>query len=148
MEVARIARAHGLAGDVLVTLTSDVAERLAPGAQLIAEAKTLTVKSAHQHGQKWIVRFENVHDRTGAEALRGTVLCADVDDVQDGLWVHNLVGLDVVDANGTNRGAVSAVIANPAHDLLELSDGTLVPSVFITSVDDVIVVDVPEGIFS
>lgn len=148
MEVARITRAHGLAGDVLVTLISDVSERLAPGAQLIAEAKTLTVSAAHRHGQKWIVRFENVHDRTGAEALRGTVLCAEVDDNHDGLWVHNLVGLDVVDASGTNRGAVISVIANPAHDLLELTDGTLVPSVFITSVDDVIVVAAPEGIFS
>jgi 16S rRNA processing protein RimM len=41
-----------------------------------------------------------------------------------------------------------SVLANPAADLLELESGALVPSNFVVSnADGVIVVDAPEGLF-
>ncbi len=55
----------------------------------------------------------------------------------------------VREVDGTERGTVVAVQANPAHDLLVLDDDTLVPVVFITDESDpgAIVVDAPEGLF-
>ena len=69
------------------------------------------------------------------------------------LFVHDLVGCRVVDADGIDRGRVEAVQANPASDLLVLDGGALVPLTFVvggveTGTDgDVIRVDVPDGLF-
>ena len=69
--------------------------------------------------------------------------------VEEGiLWVHELVGSAVREVGGTERGMVVAVQANPAHDLLVLDDGALVPIVFVVScAEGVTVIDPPEGLF-
>lgn len=75
------------------------------------------------------------------------MLRASPDPAAEGVWVHQVVGLEVVDTAGVGHGPVAAVQPNPAHDLLVLEDGTLVPAVFIVEIEDRIVVDVPEGLF-
>lgn len=147
LEVARIGRAHGIRGEVAVMLVTDRDDRLVPGARFDTNAGELLVEQARPHGRVWLVRFAGITDRTAAEALAGTVLRAEADDDADGVWVHQVIGLEVVDPDGGAHGRVVAVQENPAHDLLVLDDDTLVPSVFVVSVDDRIVVDAPEGIF-
>jgi 16S rRNA processing protein RimM len=69
-------------------------------------------------------------------------------DDPDALWVHELIGAEVVEVSGRARGICVAVVANPAADLLELDSGALVPVVFVTGRDDgTIVIDPPEGLF-
>ena len=64
------------------------------------------------------------------------------------LWVHEVVGLAVVDQHGHGHGRVRAVVENPASDLLELEDGRLVPSVFVVDHQpgERLVVEVPDGL--
>jgi len=65
----------------------------------------------------------------------------------DELWVHEVVGAEVHDRSGATLGHVVAVEANPAHDLLVLDGGTLVPMVFVVEQrDGVVVIDPPEGL--
>jgi 16S rRNA processing protein RimM len=140
-------------GEVYVSLVTDRFERLAPGARMLAGSRWLTVVESRQQQQRWLVRFEGVDDRTAAERLTNTTLQAeplptdeDLDD--DALWVHDLIGSRVVDVHGIERGVCVAVIDNPAHDILELDSGTLVPVTFVISCDDgLTTVDVPEGLF-
>ena len=150
-EVGRIGRAHGVQGELYVTLITDRVERLAPGARLLAGAQWLTVDEARLQQQRWLVRFVGVDDRTTAEKLTNSVLQAepiDVDDDDDALWVHELIGSRVVDQHGVDRGTCVAVIDNPAHDILELESGALVPVIFVVScVDGVATIDPPEGLF-
>ncbi len=62
--------------------------------------------------------------------------------------MHDLIGSRVVEVGGLDRGACVAVIDNPAHDLLELDSGALVPVTFVVdNVDGVITIDPPEGLF-
>ena len=57
------------------------------------------------------------------------------------------IGAEVRDRSGATSGASSAVEANPAHDLLVLDGGALVPMVFVVEQrDGVVVVDPPEGL--
>lgn len=146
--MARIGRAHGIGGEVAVTVLSDRNDRVAVGAEFSTGSGMLRVVSARPHGRSWLVRFAGIDDRTAAEALTGTVLWADADDDAEGLWVHQVIGRDVVDVAGVAHGRVVAVQQNPAHDLLVLDDDVLVPAVFIVEVGEQIVVDVPEGLFS
>jgi 16S rRNA processing protein RimM len=62
--------------------------------------------------------------------------------------VHEVVGADVRDRAGTPLGTVVAVQANPAHDLLVLDGGALVPMVFVVEHGEgVVVIDAPDGLF-
>jgi len=148
LEVGRIGRAHGVRGDVLVHLTTDRVERLAAGSRLKAGERWLTVTAASRSNDRWRVHFEGVDDRSAAEALARVVLAAEPIDDPDTLWVHQLIGAEVVEVAGTPRGRCVAVIDNPAADLLELESGALVPATFVVSFGDgIVTIDPPEGLF-
>ena len=148
LEVGHIRRAHGLRGEVFVQLISDSDARLAPGAELYAGDERLVVESSRvaSNGRR-IVKFAQIPNRTAAEQYANRVLRGRPLEDPDALWVHELIGRRVVETDGTDRGECVSVVANPAADLLELDSGALVPTNFVVSNDDVIVVDVPDGLF-
>ncbi len=134
-------------------ITNRPEERLAPGFVYPTDRGDLTVESATPHQGRWIVAFAGIEGRDGAEALRGTVLMAEPlaagdDDDDDTLWIHELIGAEVVGVDGQSYGAVEAVEANPASDLLVLPGGKLVPLVFVVSGPTAgrLVIDPPAGL--
>lgn len=148
LDVGRVVKPHGLSGEVVVERWSDLGERLAPGSILSTEVGDLQVRSSRPHQGRDLVRFEGVVDRAGAEALRGVVLRARPVEVPGALWVHELVGAEVVTVDGRVLGTVAAVEANPASDLLVLDGGGLIPLRFVTSHEAGVrvTVDVPDGL--
>jgi 16S rRNA processing protein RimM len=154
LKIGRITKAHGLRGEVVVQLWTDLSERLDPGAELTTDKGSLVVETSRHFRDRWIVHFEGVLDRTGAERLRGTELEAPPIEVEGKLFVHKLVGAEVVDLSGTPLGTVTAVEANPASDLLVLSGGGLIPLRFVVEPEGGgggaqpgrLVVDIPEGL--
>jgi 16S rRNA processing protein RimM len=155
LQVGRVGRAHGLRGEVAVTFTSNRPERAAPGTSVYAGERELVIVSARPHRGRMLVRFRDIDDRTTAEALLGAVLTAGRLGSADGsaldegeFWIHELVGCSVVDRAGRSRGAIVAVEANPAHDLLVLDNGSLVPMVFVVEQRaGEVVIDPPDGLF-
>jgi 16S rRNA processing protein RimM len=161
LEVGRIVKAHGIRGEVIVEAVSNRRERFAAGAVLYAGERALTVGRASPHGgpdpagrmgrARWIVSFDGVVDRNEAERMRDLVLTAepldDDDDAGDELWVHELIGSELLDLAGRVLGRVAAVEANPASDLLVLESGHLVPIVFVVeAAAGRVVVDPPAGL--
>ncbi|MBX3285119.1 MAG: ribosome maturation factor RimM [Acidimicrobiales bacterium] len=149
LEIGRIGKAHGLRGEVTAIVTSDRPERTRPGARWQVGGQDRTVSAIRPFQQRWIVSLSGVETREAAEALNGEVVYAEAIDDPDALWVHELVGAEVVTPDGRTWGRVEAVLANPADDLLELADGTLVPVGFVTDssgLPDRVVVDPPEGL--
>jgi 16S rRNA processing protein RimM len=109
----------------------------------------LTVEASRPFGDRWIVLFEGITDRTEAELLRGLELEAEPIEVPGKLWVHELIGAQVRDLAGAELGVVKAVEANPASDLLVLEGGGLIPIRFMTERDadtGALVVDIPDGL--
>jgi 16S rRNA processing protein RimM len=130
--VGRVAKAHGLHGELAVELRTDSPEeRFAEGAEVRAElrdgtARTLTVSEARPHGARLLVRFAGVDGRDAAEALRGAVLSADVADLPaiddpDEFYDHELEGLAAELGDGTALGTVREVLHGPAGELLVLA---------------------------
>jgi 16S rRNA processing protein RimM len=148
LEVGRIGRAHGLRGEVSVTLSSDRLERLAAGSVLEADGRRLVVESARPHSGRWLVCFAGVDDRTDAESLLGLVLTGEaLPSEEDELWIHELIGAAVRDRSGNDLGSVLSVEANPASDLLVLDGDVLVPITFVVERGEgFVVVDPPEGL--
>jgi len=151
LEVGRIDKPHGVRGDVVVALTTTEKGRVAPGTRLFSGDREFLITASRPHQHRWIVAFEGVFGREGAEAISGLVLSAEAleDDDPDALWVHELIGSPVVEPDGTDRGVVQAVQDNPASDLLVLDTGALVPLRFLEGRDEQgrLVVDVPDGLF-
>lgn len=163
--VGRIGRPHGLRGEVTVEVRTDEPDaRFAPGAVLHtdpADRGPLTVASHGRSGQITVLGFEGVTDRNGAEALRGTLLTVQGEELpelgEDEYYDHHLIGLRVLDRAGTELGTVTDVMHPPASPVLVVTrpDGTeeLVPfvSAIVPEVDlpgGVTVVDPPDGMFA
>lgn len=174
--VARLGRPHGLRGEFLVDVRTDVPERrFAEGNVLRCTAEgfpTLTVASARRHSGKWVVRFVEVSDRSAADVVKGAMLTIDHRDVgsaaddedDEAWWDSDLVGLAVVTTTGTAIGSVREVLHPPGGDLLAVRTGSgddsdgesrggevLVPFIaeFVPTVDvpgGRVVIDPPEGL--
>ena len=147
LEVGRVAKPHGLRGEVVVALTTNRPERVAEGTVLHTEQGPLTITASRPHQNRYIVRFAGVDTREAADAIHGLVLSAEPLEDPDALWVHELIGSVVVDQHGTEHGTVTSVEVNPASDLLVLDSGGLVPLTFVVEqADGRITVDVPDGL--
>ena len=156
--VARIGKPHGLQGEVTVQLhTDDPDRRFTDGAVLDTQAapgsgvpRQLTVRGTRVHRGTWLLAFEEVADRTGAESLRGTRLFVDAtdgppEDDDEGWYEDELVGLTAVTVGGEEVGTVTGLQTGAAQDLLVVrlrgDREALVP--FVEAI--VPVVDVPGG---
>lgn len=161
LEVGRITKAHGLGGEVVVDLTTDrTVERTQPGAwfRLVKpgpagadapQGDGLTVVKARPFGKRWLFRFEGVDHRDQADQLKGMILQAEAVKDPEAIFVHQVIGKQLVDQHGVNHGPVVSVLSNPASDLIELGDGRLVPFTFVDGLEpatDMVRVTVPPGL--
>ncbi|MFE1438539.1 ribosome maturation factor RimM [Streptomyces sp. NPDC058739] len=151
--VARIGRAHGIKGEVTVEVRTDEPElRLAPGAVLATDPAStgpLTIATGRVHSGRLLLRFEGVADRTGAEALRNTLLIAEVDpeelpEEEDEYYDHQLMDLDVVTTDGVEVGRITEISHLPSQDLfiVERADGSEVMIPFVQEI--VVEIDLEE----
>lgn len=122
--VGRIARGHGVKGDVSILPLSELESRFDPGAKLFAgedQARPLTVASARKHGNRLLVSFEGVSDRTEADRLRGLYLFVPASSVppppEGRYWAHQLVGCEVLTEAGRSIGTIREVVHAPANDV-------------------------------
>jgi len=154
LTVGHIRKAHGLKGEVVVRLSTNRSERVAKGTLLLAGDRELVVKASRPKDDDYLVLFEGVTQREHADELRGTELRAEPIDDPDELWVHEVIGAVVIDQDGSERGTVVEVEANPASDLFVLDNEALVPATFVTGFEPAtdttpaeLHVDTPDGLF-
>lgn len=147
--VGRVLRPHGLRGDVVVEVLSDVPERLAAGSRLGAVADTalaaagkaaieLEVAASRAHNAGRLLRFAGRDDRDAVEELRGlwlTVERAAVPAPPAGTYYHyQLIGCRVRDAEAGELGEVVDLVEDGGGLLLLVSDGARqVPVPFVAS---------------
>ena len=134
--VGVVGKPFGVAGACYVRPDPDVAHDFEPGTAYTTAAGELRVAGRHDHGNRLILTFEGVTSRDAAEGLRGVVLSADRDDValdEDAWWAEDVVGSEVVDADGAVVGVVEGLADGPAHDYLVVArpdaGSVLVPAV-------------------
>lgn len=132
--VGRIGKPHGIRGDVTIDVRTDEPERrFAPGSVFAVQPpkgsattlRSLTVASAKWHQSVLLVRFEEVPDRTAAEAARGILLHATIGvderpEDPDEYYDHQLIGLAAYDVSGAALGEVTGLLHGGAQDLLTL----------------------------
>jgi 16S rRNA processing protein RimM len=134
--VGRVARAHGVRGEVAVLVLSEVEGRFAPGATLwLEDGRTLTVESSKPHRGGLLVRFHEVRDREQAKGLQRALLVVPESSSpslpEGSWWDHQIEGCAVETDRGRPLGTVREVIHTAANDVWSVVDGggreTLVP---------------------
>ena len=78
--VARVGRALGVKGDLLVDVLTDEPERrLFAGADvhIMGSGRTLRIESERPHGGRLCLHFAGIDDRSAAESLTGSMLEAE-----------------------------------------------------------------------
>jgi 16S rRNA processing protein RimM len=151
LEIGRVVKPHGIRGELVVDLVTNVEGRLRPGVALECRfgdgLRPMLVRTVRPHQHRFLVMIEGVTSLEQAETWRGGVLLAEPLDAPDALFVHELIGARLVERSGRAHGHVVAVEANPASDLLVLKDGQLVPLRFVVERrPGEIVVEVPDGL--
>lgn len=114
-------------GEVTVEVRTDSPERrFVPGASLATEPSKfgpLVISSARNHSGTLLLTFVGVDDRNAAEALRNTLLLADVDPREsninpDEFHISQIVGCIALSSDGEEIGTVVDVLSLPAQDTL------------------------------
>jgi len=162
--VARIARAHGIHGALLLDAETDHPEALFREGQRFrvlsgppGAPDSVRLTDARPHGGRWLVTLEGVADRTAAERLRGGDLAVPRSELphmdEGGYLLRDLVGAALVEG-GETLGTVRDVYDLPAGPMLSVDvEGRerLVPfdAGFVVSLDleaGAIHVELPEGL--
>jgi 16S rRNA processing protein RimM len=125
--VGKVGRPHGLTGAFVVERPSDDATRFEEGAILHVEGRPArVVESKRGGGGRVVIRLDRKVDR-------GVVLQVPKADLpapeEDGYYVFQLVGLEVLEEGGRTLGRVKDVASYPANDVLELEEGVSLPMV-------------------
>jgi 16S rRNA processing protein RimM len=165
--VGRVAKAHGVTGEVVVDIrTDDPAGRFAAGKSLRGRPgrgggpeRAYVIETVREHAGRLLIRLAGVTDRNGADALRGTLFLVDAADLPpiddpDEFYDHQLEGLRVRTAAGVDVGVVAEVLHTAAGELLSVKTDddaeVLVPfvSAIVTSVSltDGVEIEPPDGL--
>jgi 16S rRNA processing protein RimM len=166
--VGRIRKAHGIRGELVVEPITDGPEAIfAPGHRILVgnargdvstDRRELHVTSVRPMGEGLLVKFDEIPDRTAAEVWRGRYLLLPGAEVpppsEDEIYVHDLLGMQVVLATGEVVGQVQDVFELPqgfAIDVARATGTVLVPfdDRVVSSVDRaarVITIDPPAGL--
>lgn len=161
--VGRIARAHGIRGQVIVNLETDFPEeRFQPGAELFVNragmVEPVTVTTVRFHRERPVIGLRGIDDMNAAGELAGVELRVPIECLAPlppgAFYRHDLVGCQVETREGGPIGIVKDVEGTMGGSRLvvETPGGqVLVPFVvaICTTIDPAgkrIVIDPPEGL--
>ena len=162
--VGIIRRAHGIRGEVSVEPWTDSPDRFGElrTVTLVSpdedDTRTAEIESSREHGGRALVKFSGIDSPEATRALCGWTIEIPESDARklapDEYFLHDLVGLTLIDRKGENRGVVKDVYEGGGGVLLNVAGpkGQFeVP--FATGIckeidlpGKRIVVDLPEGI--
>ena len=157
--VGRVTGPWGLLGDVKVESSTDFPERFSPGSVLLLDGRPTRVVRSRSHKGAFVVKLDQVNDRTQAESLRGTILSIRRDETRplpEGTYYYfQIIDMGVWSEDGEYLGAVTQVLSTGANDVYVVRDAGQ-KEVLIPALEDVVlevnpaegrmVVRLPEGL--
>lgn len=153
VEAGVVMRPHGIAGEVVVDLKTDLLE-LVSEAMLLrttrgrdGEELVLTVERVRAHKGRLIIRFKGRQTREDADELRSRIIWMTRDQIgpldEDRWYVQDLIGMTVLTDDGETLGRLADVMHQPANDVFVVE--TEAGELLLPVIDDVILSVDTEG---
>ena len=117
---------HGIDGELAVDPMTDFPDRFMPGSVLLAGDAKYTISRVRTHQKILLLALDGIETRNQADELRGKLL--EVPEAtlprleEDEYFRFDIVGINVVDANGTALGKVEEVLETGANDVYIIRD--------------------------
>lgn len=135
VEIGKVARAHGLRGEVRIQLHWEGSDTLDRVSSLVLERRgkekrEYRVRSRRRANRAYLVLLEGVEDRDGAEALRGATVSVPRSALpppgEGEFYLSDLVGAEVRGPDG-RIGEIVEIRVHPTTDtaVIRLTDGKL-----------------------
>lgn len=163
--VGVIRKAHGVRGEASVEPWTDSAERFEEleAVTLVSpdesQTREVRIESVRAHGERALVKFAGIETPEEIQTLHNWTVEIPEDQArelgEDEYFLHDLVGLSLIDGEGRDRGVVTDVVEGGGGLLLNVrrSDGATFELPFAadlcTKIDltaKQIVVQIPEGL--
>jgi 16S rRNA processing protein RimM len=124
LAIGRVARPFGVRGELRVDLLTDYPEQLGrlDTVYIGADARPFRVEAVRLHKDAALFRLDGVEDRDAADQLRGALVQIPREEavpLEEGeFYEHQIVGMEVVEEDGTYLGKVTELISTGANDVL------------------------------
>lgn len=145
IKIGQVVNVVGLKGELKVYHYSDYKERFEELTRIYLENTLYQISGVRYIKDMVILKLDGIDDRTAAETHKGKDVYIDRKDVRklpEGTFhIFDLIGMKVVDHNGTAIGTLHDVIRNSSQDLYEVEKDNkskfLIPAVeeFILKID-------------
>jgi 16S rRNA processing protein RimM len=123
LAIGRVVRPFGLRGELKVKVLTAYPERLGRmrTVYLGPQAEPRTVEGVRLHQDAALLKLTGCDDRTAAEGLRGALVQIALENAvpldEDEYYEHQIVGLTVLEEDGTLLGKVTEIISTGANDV-------------------------------
>jgi len=130
LAIGRVARPFGVQGELKVALLTEHPEQLdrLHTIYLGPAIEPWTVKRVRLHGETALFKLVGCDDRTTADTLRGMLVQitrADAVPLEDDeYYEHQIIGMRVIQDNGTDLGQVKEIIYTGANDVYVVAGPT------------------------
>jgi len=151
LAVGRVARPHGVRGELRVELLTDYPERLTtrPRVYVGPEQRAYDVQAVRLHQKVALMRLAGCDSRDAAEALRGALVYVAVEDAvplePNEYWEHQVEGLEVYTEDGDLIGEVAEVFTVPGGNDVLVVHGPRGENLIPVIEDVVVAVDLVAG---
>ncbi|MCS7280826.1 MAG: ribosome maturation factor RimM [Desulfobacterota bacterium] len=145
--VGKVLSAHGIKGEVKFLYYNEVYEEFKRYTSLYygsaGQKVKLTVERVKFREGRFIIKFQEISDRTSAEALKGKILEVKEEDLpplrEDEYYEYQIIGSLVKNEEGRILGEVKEIIHTGANPVLVIGKETeiLIPMVedFVRAID-------------
>ncbi len=145
IKIGKIVNAVGLKGEVKVYNYSDSIDIYETTEAMYVEDRLTAIENVRPQKNMVILKLAGTDDRNAAEALKGKELYITEDDLPElpegQFYIRDLIGMSVIEEDGTVLGHVSDVLQNTAQNIFEVERENgkklLIPKVdqFVLNID-------------
>lgn len=150
--VGKLRRPHGVRGEIMLDVSSDFPEHIAPGvAVYVGEIhRQLVVASRRNHGAGMLVSFEEFATPEAVGVLRNQyvyVLASDRPALPPGEYYHHqIIGLQVLTEAGIRLGQVTEILETGAHDVCVIAAPGGEEILLPVNTETLLEIDLPGGV--
>lgn len=126
IEFGKIVNTHGLKGEVKVYSYTDNEKKILKLKKVYIRGKEYKVESMRLQKQMFLMKLQGVDDIDQTKFLMNEMCFREVEKNEsnddEGYFIKDLVGIEVVDVNGNVIGTLKEVFRTGANDVYEVVD--------------------------